>query len=228
MNNDFFQELETGDLILFSDVSFVPSRFIEYMSGSKYSHIGMILKDPLFLVDHDDEEVKNKFRGIYLLESTGFSDIDDIEDGKKKLGVQIRDFEKVYQEYNGAIFWRKLNCDKNDEFFTNIKKAHDISYNKTYDLNAGDWIKALYDWEIGDTQRTDEFVCSSLCAFIYTTCKLIDESTHWTVARPKDFGTEFKENDKDQPRIKFTNCSVEPEVTIKKYELIVHNIYSTF
>ena len=55
---------ETGDIILFSnnyslwDITTWPSFIVEYFSNSKYSHIGMILKDPTWL--------NKKLTNIYL------------------------------------------------------------------------------------------------------------------------------------------------------------------
>ena len=42
-------ELETGDIILFSGNYFI-SNIIEFITNSKYSHIAVIIKNPNFLM----------------------------------------------------------------------------------------------------------------------------------------------------------------------------------
>ena len=42
-------DLETGDIILFSGNYYI-SRFIEFITNSKFSHIGVIIKNPNFLI----------------------------------------------------------------------------------------------------------------------------------------------------------------------------------
>ncbi len=42
------RNLETGDLLLFHGSTFL-SLFLEYMGQSKYSHVGIILKNPSFI-----------------------------------------------------------------------------------------------------------------------------------------------------------------------------------
>ena len=62
----------TGDIILFQDTKRNTlldwlGYFIQYFTKSKYSHVGMVVKDPL---------IKGKtITGIYLLESTAFDAI---------------------------------------------------------------------------------------------------------------------------------------------------------
>ena len=107
-----FDNFDTGDIILFSDKSFIPSLLISYFTNSKYTHIGMILKDPTY--------IKEDLKGLYIFESTGLSSINDAEDNKNKFGVQIRKFEDVYNNYNGAIYWRKLNVNRNELFYFNL------------------------------------------------------------------------------------------------------------
>ena len=44
-------ELQTGDLILFKETSLL-SKMLEYVGQSKYSYVGIIIKNPSFLKDN--------------------------------------------------------------------------------------------------------------------------------------------------------------------------------
>ena len=107
-----FSKFDTGDILLFGSKKSKLSELIEWWCDSKWSHVGIILKDPKF-IDY-------KLKGYYLLES-GYEDFVDAEDHIKKYGVQIVPLEKVFQEYNGYIYWRqlKLNIDKLKENYKN-------------------------------------------------------------------------------------------------------------
>ena len=58
--NNLYSKLETGDLILFHNTASI-SCCIECFTCSKYSHIGMVLKDPIYF--------NKNLKGLYLWES---------------------------------------------------------------------------------------------------------------------------------------------------------------
>lgn len=209
------EDYETGDILLFSDKTFIPSKMIEFFTDSKYSHVGMVLKDPLFI----DE----KLNGLYILESTGFSDINDVEDNEKKLGVQIRELNKVCEEYNGAVFHRKLITVRDEEFYRRFSEAHEVIHNKPYDVRPVDWIKALIDVDVRKVNDTKRFFCSALVAYVYDKLGLIKGEVVWDLIRPVDFGTE---NIKKK-RLEF-NCVLKDEEVIKGYESYCHYLYNTY
>ena len=194
--------MQTGDIILFSDTTFLPSRIIEFASQSIYSHIGIIVKDILGLPNDK----------IFILESTGFSDIPDALDSKIKWGVQIRAFEKVKNEYNGRIFHRALSCDRTAEFYETLEKVYSFVHDKSYNTSPVEWFNLLIGKEVIDEDSLSShtsFVCSSLVAFIYKNLDLI--STHeFSLARPKDFGTE--DFGADKRRVTFINCILDKEI----------------
>ena len=102
MNYSFSQdnlEFQTGDIILLSyDVWY--SRLIEYFGYSKYSHVAMILKDPIF--------IDSKLKGYYVIES-GYEDVVDITDGKIKYGVQVNKYEDFIKKTGKYAYYRKLD-----------------------------------------------------------------------------------------------------------------------
>jgi hypothetical protein len=158
-------DLKTGDLLLFDYENYsglgIFSYLIQKITYSKYSHIGMILKDPDFL--------EEPLQGYYVWQSdwTGHP---DPQDDKKKLGVQITPLDEMidtYQQNKSHIFLRRIHCDKNYLSNENLKKVHKVVYDKPYDINLKDWIKAIRRKD-NHPQNTNRFWCSALVGYIYT------------------------------------------------------------
>ena len=192
---------ETGDMLLFKYRSFI-SRFIEYFTSSSYSHCGIIIKNPDFGSFKDE--------GLYILESTGLEKIPDVEENKVKFGVQLRKLEDVLNEHNSPVYYRKLQCTRNKEFYQKLSHAHAIVHDKPYDDNPLHWVRAKYKLEIGNLQNEDTFFCSALVSFVYMTLGLLPLDTKWSTIEPCQLGTE---DGKDV--LKFINCKMEREIVIE-------------
>ena len=186
MNYDDIK-FDTGDLILFEDKSHNSwldylSYLIQYFTDSKYSHVGMVVKDPL---------IKGKtIKGLYLLESTGLDHMIDIDDHKTKFGVQIVDLHKRLQSDDDIFYYRKLNKDRDEKFIDLYNKTYVIVKDKPYDINPLDWCKADFDLKKGNVQKTNTFFCSALVSFMLVSLNILPRDTDWTIMRPKDLGTE--------------------------------------
>ena len=184
--------LKTGDLLLFDYekkggfFGFFTS-MIKYFTGSKYSHIAMVVKDPCF--------TEKQLKGYYVWESS-WEGKPDPQDGKTKLGVQITPFEEIYNTYkddNSSIFLRRVSDNANKLLTTeNLSKVHEVVYFKPYDIVPKDWIEAAFRKD-DKPQKTDRFWCAALVGYIYTKCKLLDSATDWSKLAPVDFST--KRND---------------------------------
>jgi len=174
--------LNTGDILLFSgSLSFNPitwvDKFVEVFTGSPYSHIGMILKDPTWI----DESMI----GLYLWESN-WEGTPDPQDGKIKLGVQVTPLEQILSERHQKIYVSQLYNSENKLTIPILEKIHNIVYSKPYDFNPVDWLAAYLRKDIiGPTKNT--FFCSALVACIYTEAGILDKHTDWTIIRPSDF-----------------------------------------
>ena len=70
---DFLETCQTGDILLYNS-QYWYSRLIEWGSGSKFSHISIILRDPTF--------INENLNGLYILESS-YEDIPDSNTGEK-------------------------------------------------------------------------------------------------------------------------------------------------
>ena len=186
MNYDDIK-FDTGDIILFQDKSHNSwldylSYLIQYFTDSKYSHVGMVVKDPL---------IKGKtIKGLYLLESTGLDHMIDIDDHKTKFGVQIVDLHKRLQNDDDIFYYRKLNKYRDETFIDLYNKTYVIVKDKPYDINPLDWCKADFDLKKGNVQKTNTFFCSALVSFMLVSLNILPRDTDWTIMRPKDLGTE--------------------------------------
>lgn len=173
-------ELKTGDIILFDyEGHSLFSSLIKKFTKSKFTHVGMILKDPKF--------IHPSLKGYYVWES-GKEDEPDPQDNKKKIGVQITPFAELYEKYKntgGKIYIRKIENNNNitDE---KLKKIHDIVYDKPYDIVPLDWIEG-YLQKDPDPQKTNRFWCSALIGYIYTKLGILNSDTDWSILRPCDF-----------------------------------------
>ena len=200
--NEFINSTQTGDILLYS-TSLWYSKIIEYFQGSKFSHVGIILKDPVY--------INEKLKGLYILES-GSEDIPDPTDGKLKFGVQITPLEHTIKSYQnswmGNLYYRKLDYLRDEQFIENIKKIYHDVHNRPYDLDLSDWIKADLKLHIGNEHKTNTFWCSALVSYIYCKMKFLKD-VPWTIISPKNFS--YYEDNKT---LKFINCEVTPEKKI--------------
>ena len=199
-------EMRTGDLILFSGAHSLISSAVKWWTNSNYSHIGMVLVNPKIGV-YDINHTMKELKGVYLVES-GCENILDATDNTYKYGVQVVPLEQVIKNYEGSVYWRKLNI-LNSQYteetlsntFTNI---YSFIKNKKYDLDVIDlfcsrlnitypkpmYKSAILNWISNDTQKSDKFVCSALVAYIYTQFELLPSITEWTECIPKYFSDE--------------------------------------
>lgn len=204
---------QTGDLILFHhdtvhDTKTLYNRFFDiitntimYFTKSKYSHVGMIVKDPEF--------TNPPLKGIYLLESSSET-FPDAEDNKVKVGVELVSFKEVLDTYRDeSFYWRQLKCDRNDNFYETLSTVHRTIHNKPYDLDLLDWIKAYCKDYSHIVQKTNEFWCSALVSYIYVQLGLLDKDISWSYISPKQLGTESQSNP-----LTFTNCELHTEIKL--------------
>jgi|TARA_B110000971_G_scaffold221752_1_gene270376 hypothetical protein len=198
----FLNTCQTGDILLYNS-KYWYSRLIEMATGSLFSHIAIILRDPTF--------INTKLKGLYILESS-YEDIPDSNTGKKVWGVQIIPLQHVLDEYKnsyiGNLYYRKLEADKSPKFYTTLTECINHVEGDKYDLNPIDWMKAKYNIQLGDIHKDTTFWCSALVGYVYCCLGYIDKNTPWTILPPKKFS--HYENDK----LTFTNCVLHPEKCI--------------
>jgi len=134
---NLLDQLQTGDLLLFRGSGII-SKVVECFGTSRYSHVGMIVRNPSFI--HPELE-----DGLYVLESS-WNHTPDAEDHQIKLGVQLHKLSDVIPEFaKGSTYIRRVYCERNKDFYDALKRAHDVVHNKPYDENPMDWIRAKYN-----------------------------------------------------------------------------------
>ncbi len=198
--------IDTCDIILFKGTS-IFGRILEYLGKSRYSHVGIILKNPKFL----NEKLED---GIYILESS-YNNTPDSEDNAYKLGVQIHRLEDVLKEYNSSeVYIRHVKCNRDDNFYKKLNDIHKEIHNKPYDLDISDWILAKYNLDIEISpnpsyKKTKEFWCSALVSYIFKKMELINNDINWTLIAPREFSSY------EGKYLNFS-CEVEQEIILDK------------
>ena len=199
---ELLKTCKTGDILLYNSKT-IMGRVIEYFTGSRYSHVSMILKDPTY--------IDPKLKGLYIIES-GMENIPDSLTGKKIFGVQIIPLEHALDYYKGSlmggVYYRKTDILRNTDFTEKIKTIVMKTEGVKYDLQVLDWFRALFDVEIGNRQLTNSFWCSALLAYIYVELGLLDKDLEWSMIEPKQFS--YYEN----KRLSYKNCEVLAEKQI--------------
>ena len=206
--NDF----QTGDILLFHWKPICKTPYdccltcfgclIKCFTKSRYTHSAMVIRDPSWRPD---------LKGLYILESS-LETFPDAEDNEKKFGVQLTDFDKMIDEFHGDVYWRKLNCNRDDDFYLRLLKAQSIVHNRKYDTIPIDYLKAGLNIKTGKhLQRKETFFCSSLVIYMYVCLGLLSQDLPWTVMSAKTLGTESQKNP-----VHFINCTVDKEILIKK------------
>lgn len=196
---DFLETCQTGDILLYNS-QYWYSRLIEWGSGSKFSHISIILRDPTF--------INKKLNGLYILESS-YEDIPDSNTGEKVWGVQIIPLQHVLDEYQksyvGNLYYRRLETEKDESFYNKLKECVTHTEGDKYDLNPLDWFKAEFQLDVGNTRKENTFWCSALVGYVYCQLGFIDQDISWSILPPRKFS--HFEND----RLTYYNCSLHPE-----------------
>ena len=180
--------LNTGDILLFDyeggGSMGIFSWLIKKATKSNITHVGMVLKDPVF--------INPSLKGYYVWES-GWEGTPDPQDGKVKFGVQITPFEEIFQNYkkkNGKIYVRRVTCPINLFTTEKLLQIHEIVYDKIYDIIPTDWIEAAFRRD-DNPQKTSRFWCSALVGYIYTQCGCLHPGTDWSMIRPSDFAENY-------------------------------------
>ncbi len=180
-------ELDTGDILLFRGNQVV-SRLLECLGRSKYSHVGMVLKNPKYIrPDLPD--------GLYVLESSS-NNTPDAEDHQFKIGVQIHRLDDILKEFSkGSVYIRRVACQRDETFYQRLVEVHEEVHNKPYNLNPADWIRAewnlIHPLEVNPVyQKTDAFWCSALLCYLYGRLECLETEMDWTLIAPREFSSE--------------------------------------
>jgi len=217
--DSIISKLNTGDLLLFHSKTFV-GKCIQCFTKSKYSHIGMVLKDPVYL--------NEKLTGYYLWQS-GYESFPDAENKEVFYGVQISPLEKVLKEYSlSNVYCRQLILSKPLDINL-LMEVHQQVHHHKYDLNIIDWLNAeKYHLEeendllpknskkqsLKELKEKKEFWCSSLIGYIYAKMGWLDLTTKWSLLSPEDWSAGGTQSSSNKFPVKLINCELTDDLAI--------------
>lgn len=193
------------DIVLFKGNSVI-SELIEYFGESKYSHVGIILKNPRYI----DPSLED---GLYLFESS-YNGIKDVEDHTIKIGVQLHRLEDILDECpENSVFLRHVHCNRAESFYKKIANIHTETRNKPYDLNIFDWITAKYNLDHTlppnpSYKQTKDFWCSAFVSYVFYELGLVKGDINWSIVAPRDFSSD------EGGTVEFL-CQIDKEIRLK-------------
>lgn len=167
--------LKTGDIVLFSGKGGI-STGIKWVTRSKFSHIGMVLK----LEEYDY---------LTLWESTTLSNIKDITTNTNRQGVQLVSLSERIKTYDGEISIRKLkNVDFSTKDITSLMKLRKELKGKKYEQDEIELLKSAYDGIFGkNIEDLSSLFCSELVAEAYQRLGLLSNTIPSNEYTPVDF-----------------------------------------
>lgn len=175
-------DLNTGDIVLFSGTGII-SKTIQVISKSKWSHVGMVIKD-------------HEWDMLLLWESTTLSKVKDVESRSQKQGVALRPLSARVRDYPvGRVAFRHLQ----DVAITKEVKQSLIAFRneikgRDYEQSKLELMKSAYDGFLGKNEEDLSSVfCSELVAEALQRMQVLKEhdepggfpSNEYT---PADFG----------------------------------------
>lgn len=167
---DFRDMMKTFDIVLWSGASQLSS-WIKKFTGSNWSHVGMVVRDPL-----------NDL--VLLWEST-------ISEGKS--GVRISNLSDSVKE--GGFAWRPVHADVSRFSITVLEEkliqARKLLDGRPFEKNLLEFINAGYDGPFGrNTRDITTIFCAELVAETWQMCGLLPTDKSSNEYTPSDFSTE--------------------------------------
>jgi hypothetical protein len=172
------EELKTGDIVLMAGESLF-SRSIRCFTGSRWSHVGMVVRIP----DLD---------AVLLWESTtsGHPDDHSTPEGQKpKRGVQLPPLSKRVRDYDGQVALRQINQPLSSDQIGRLTRFRHEVKDRDYDYDALELLRSAMDEGLFWRNREDlqSFFCSELIAEGYQRMGLLEESKPSNEYTPDDF-----------------------------------------
>ena len=172
--NALKRDLKTGDIILFSGKSLI-SRMIRLFTFSRWSHIGLVIRDR-----RTDE--------LLLWEATTDNIVDDYELGPRKRCVQLVKLEEKIRHYRGVVAVRHLrgveiDLQMQSELDNLVKQLRTASY-QNYLI---EYLRYFLGYR---RDQMKQAFCSQLIAEAYQRLRLIPPEKPPIFYIPKDFAPE--------------------------------------
>lgn len=188
-------QLKTGDVVLFSGKGLI-SKGIQWITGSKWSHIGIVLR-----LDDLDQ--------VVLWESTTLSKTKDLISGKLVSGVQLVSLSRRLASYKGDVAVRTLGgytwLPEADKVLADVRKEFE---GRPYELSKWELVKSAMDLFCHNKEDTSSLFCSELVAEVYQRLHLLSEYKPSNEYTPADFGYDAD--------LKLQIGWLSPEILLKK------------
>ena len=176
MYNNIRNELNTGDIVLFSGKGAV-SNIIKLFSASKWSHVGMVVK----VADMDL---------VLVWESTTLSTVKDEIDGTFKKGVQTVSLSSRIDTYDGDIAVRKFEGTITPEMTRELTAVRKEFKDKPYEESNWELANSLLDFDILPANAEDfsSLFCSELVGEALSRMGILTGKLAANEYTPRDFG----------------------------------------
>lgn len=171
-------QLKTGDLVLFSGRT-IAARLVRACTGSRWSHIGMVVRLPEFA----DTPL--------LWEATRASKVPDIHRGQFFDGVQLVPLDAKVASYPGEVAVRRLigvdsSRERRERIEALLEEWSDKPYRNLVAKNLKAWVSGHEAVHISGGGG----FCSELVAEAYKQLRLLPEGKPSIRYVPSDFGPE--------------------------------------
>ena len=170
-------KLKSGDIVLMGGSS-VFSRVIRKLTGSPWSHVGMVVRI-------------EQFDTLLLWESTTNGHDKDVQTGTVKRGVQLVPLSKRVNDHDGNLAFRRLSRGLSDDEIGKLNAFRRSVKDKGYDFDALELLRAALDSGLFWSNREDlgAYFCSELIAETYQSLGFLDETKPSNEYTPNDFST---------------------------------------
>ena len=147
------EALATGDIIVFSGRGAISS-IIQMASRSRWSHVGMVIRPP-------GSDI------TLLAESTTLSDLQDIDTGEHRSGVQVVELSARIRAYDGdAIGFRHVDLPRGPRFERAIHRTRQRFVGSEYEKNRIQLAGAALEFLQNEADASTLF-CSEYLAYYW-------------------------------------------------------------
>jgi len=165
------------------------SRLIKTISQADWSHIGMVFRISNELFEEDL---------VLLWESTGLTNLADIQTGDRKAGVMLVDLQQRIMTYPGKVSVRQLLKDNDSNFKMSTEqlmkfiKLREEFKGRSYDFDPVELLGAVIDHKsfIHNEEDLSRLFCSELQAATYQRMGILSYDISSNEYTPGDFATE--------------------------------------
>lgn len=169
-------EMRTGDLLLFSGRGLI-SRGIQAITGSRWSHVAVVMEVPLYDF-------------ICCFESTTLSDIPDLTTGARVKGVQLVPLSQRLETYNGdAVAWRQVDARRTPAMIAAALAVRREFAGRPYEENQIELLRSALDTVTLRQNQPDasSVFCSELAGILWQRMGWMDHSIPPNELTPADF-----------------------------------------